>query len=698
MNIMNRLSLADYPNLDLADSGKLPNIGYGEVEGVRAHCIAGGATTTLLDDITASQTSFAVEDASRFPDAPFIVQLASERMLVTAKTEAGLAVTRGHDGTAASAHAKGKTVFEAPAEYVYLVSPEPVREISGVYVDGMRQACGFRAYTGKAGDEHPLWHGKAVIAFGVEPKIIRQRNTEGRPAVEIDAFISKASHREAASGGLISIGGKIGSKAWAAFTGAGTIAKQTCTAEVKNTGPSEGLIRAVIKDMASGKVIRQEKISVPAGSTKLVCLSDEGGAWETEFALIAYKGGFEVGRMRKTVTVLSPPEDEAFEKFSPPVAAASLGGGALRAKGTTSAWAAYPSTERGTLGRQRHSAKVYNTGVGKAKVRLSACEPDGKCISYVERTVGAGASETIELDHPGGRWDAMTKLVLISGEAKVEMLSKEIYCLPAGVFERPRSSSSARVVIGGEVSVDAKWSEDITGGFGGGLIERPDNVIKHFLVRRMGFADVDEDSFGQAGAAYASVGYKLGFVINEKLRPSGFLRRLALECRSALRYENGRWRLDYIHDSAPAALRLIKKEGLAGAEGVFLFHKSPIEDITNDLTARFGRSYSEGGWLGVIGAEDAASKAKFGTLKKDIEFQAVRHREMAEHVLAHMLLKSKSPRLRVEFPVFWEHFDLRAGDAIEIDDPIAEGKTFLIEEMLRADKFHGIVKAAEWWG
>jgi hypothetical protein len=51
----------------------------------------------------------------------------------------------------------------------------------------------------------------------------------------------------------------------------------------------------------------------------------------------------------------------------------------------------------------------------------------------------------------------------------------------------------------------------------------------------------------------------------------------------------------------------------------------------------------------------------------------------------------------VEFAVFYEHFDLGAGDTIEIDNPLYGGRRFYIESMRRADKFRAVVKAVEWW-
>lgn len=304
----------------------------------------------------------------------------------------------------------------------------------------------------------------------------------------------------------------------------------------------------------------------------------------------------------------------------------------------------------------------------------------------------------------------MTKLVIISGEVRVDGLKKEVSHLPAaGEAEKPLTTASARVVIGKDIAVDADWAVDEAGDYGGAgaLIERPDWVMKHFIVKRMGFAlaDIDATSFSAAGASYASSiagGYKFGFVINDKITPSEFLRRLARECRSTVRRRKGKWRLDYLPDAAPAPVKTISRTELAGEHAKFKFSRTPLADLANDITARFRQNYNPaekgGQWLGVSRVSDAASMAKYGAYPGEFEFRAVRRKDMADHVLAHILLERKAPLLTVEFPVFYEHFDLAAGDTVEIENPLYNGRKFYIESIRRLDKFRVVVKAVEWWG
>lgn len=176
-------------------------------------------------------------------------------------------------------------------------------------------------------------------------------------------------------------------------------------ARVKKLNASDGVLSAVVKDSSSGAVIRYEKILVPSGATKTVTLGQNGGGWATEFILMPHglDGSFEVYYMKKTVTVVEPPEEEDFKTYAPPVELASYRGmgiertPALKPAGKVLAWAFYPATSHGTIDRQTHFAELANTGSGEAKVRLVAAEAGGSCLDFAELSIAAGASGTISL-------------------------------------------------------------------------------------------------------------------------------------------------------------------------------------------------------------------------------------------------------------------------------------------------------------
>jgi len=190
-------------------------------------------------------------------------------------------------------------------------------------------------------------------------------------------------------------------------------------------------------------------------------------------------------------------------------------------------------------------------------------------------------------------------------------------------------------------------------------------------------------------------------VIDQEITPSEFLANLAFQCRSALKYEAGKWYLNYLPDTAPAAVKTISKSELAGKFAKFVFRKTDRKDIFNDLTAKFSKNYGrhnydESDWLGTATASDSASQGKYGLRPETYEFTAIRLQTMADHVLAFIKLRRKAPLLVVEFPVFWEHFDLERGDSFDINNPLYDRRRFYIEKIERPDKYRAKITATAW--
>lgn len=713
------LGASDYPGLDSLQSGSLPPIGYGTVAGVPVPCIACGVTARLTADIAASTVSFDVDDSSRLPAPPFVVQIAGERMNIGAVTGNTLGeVTRGYDETPASSHAGGRTIFELCDEYAYLVSPEPIKNISSVSIDGVVQSSGYTAYTGYGGDEHPSFPGKAVVAFPALKNTSRQRNLSLAKTASVQADILLASHPELKdpnSAYPAKLSGRRGQKLWVTFTGSGAIASQLYSVTLTNAANSDAVIRAIIKDTASGIPIKHEHILVPAGSTITTTLTQEGGAWETGLILLHHSGleEIEVTAIRKTVMLVTPAEEEQEALLAPPCTLLSYRGAGIERTATLkaiggkgSAWAAYAGQSYGAILSQTHTATVTNTGASTAHARLVACTPSGGHVSSSECKIASGVSGFLTLIHKEGAWDTMSRVIILSGSLRVDAISKDVAFISSEQDTRAGLSSTAAAVLGDEVTVDAQWAVDMTGDCGGigELIERPDHVIRHFLIGRMGFsaADMDEDSFTDAGAAYAGYiagGYRFGFVINEAITPSEFVRSLASQCRSVLRYRRGAWRLSGIPSVAPPAVRTISSSELAGTGAMFSFGKTPLDELGNSLTAYYGRDYqTDFGWAGLITIEDADSKIKYGSFSRDFELGAIRDQATARDVLAHKLLELGATLLVVEFTVYYEHFDLGVGDTIEIENPLFGGRKFFIERIERQDAFRALITARQWWG
>jgi len=724
-----RLDTADYPGLDPAEAGRLPNLIYGMVEGVRAHFIQSGATALLASDITGAQTTLEVEDASRFPTVPFTAQVGYERMLVTDVTVNTLTVSRGYDNTAARAHLRNKTLYEVRTEYVSLISPEPVKAINRVFIDGRRQIEGYTAYTGQSGDEHPAWPGKAVVAFSAGGWIGLQRGLDTDAASlrekgqSAQSVVQWASHPELVdgSGSSYIVISKTGTPmARVAFSDSdGVIRKQEYSVTVENTAAQEATIQVVVSDSQNGSAKSSRTVHVPA-STKLTFKATElAGDWQRVLTLTPMDEDIRVFSISRTVLRMKlPQEDDALISISPAPLEVSdsrvddgLDSGAvLSSGGRLSAWAGYSSTGPGEAFSQSHRAEIENTGGAPSVVRLVSAEPDGACHAVSIHTIGTSEVETIAHTHSVGGWDTMTRVVIETGEIEVRSLTKSVeYATEETLNERALAHScSARAVIGDRITVDLEGIFDTDGSYGGAgtLVERPDHVISHFLTHQMGFdsGDMDTASFSAAGASYAAAvagGYRFAFVIDRNITPSEFIRRLAFECRSTLRYTEGKWQLAFIPGAAPSAIKIISKGELAGAGAMFVFAKTPPGELANSITCRYKKNYSAGRgqskWGALARVEDAASQALRGIFTLETELSAIRDKDTAEDVLAHMLVQSKDSLLLVRFPVFWEHFDLEVGDTIEISNDLYDGGRFFIESIERLDRFRAHITARQWW-
>ncbi len=371
----------------------------------------------------------------------------------------------------------------------------------------------------------------------------------------------------------------------------------------------------------------------------------------------------------------------------------------------------YPGTSYGTMIRRRHFVHVENLHATASKTLKIALSWDP--FTYVTINIPPGVKTTVYAQYSGSNWTEGTKCVGEDSNIRIYEVWKEadytIDVTKSGTVTAI-GNSSADVVVGASVNVDVDgYQDDSDGTYTGSadaLIERPDHVLKHFINVLYGFAisDINTSSFSTAGTSYAgaiSGGYKFAFLINEEIKPSKFISNLAFQCRSCLRYEAGEWYLDYLPDTSPSAVKTISKADMAGKNTKFLFNKTPNLDIVNDLTAKFQKNYErlkfdESEWLGTSTDEDIVSKETYGVRPKEYEFNAIRIQEMADHVLAFVKLQRKNSLLIVEFPVFWEYFELERGDTFDISNDLYDAEKFHIEKIKKLDKFKLQITGLEW--
>ena len=175
--------------------------------------------------------------------------------------------------------------------------------------------------------------------------------------------------------------------------------------------------------------------------------------------------------------------------------------------------------------------------------------------------------------------------------------------------------ASADTVIGQSINVDLRGYQDTAGGTYTGvanaLIERPDQVLKHFLIAQLGYVsgDLDSSSFSASGTSFGAAisgGYKLGICITDKLDKDSiprFIQQMGYESRSNIYERAGIWYIKYIPDAAPAAVKTISQAEIAAEYGKFIFSKSPIIGLKTMLDAKFRWNFDKmegrlADWLG----------------------------------------------------------------------------------------------------
>src|SRR5690625_3021589 len=111
------------------------------------------AVAKLSSNINSSQTSLTVDDASIFPDAPFLITVNDEIMRVTNVSSNTLTVQRGREGTSASSHNAGSNVENNFTAGTYQAL---VDEIDKVVIEEMQNNGnnGYIKYKNGRSEEH----------------------------------------------------------------------------------------------------------------------------------------------------------------------------------------------------------------------------------------------------------------------------------------------------------------------------------------------------------------------------------------------------------------------------------------------------------------------------------------------------------------------------------------------------------------
>lgn len=641
------------------DVGKVVPVVYGSPLLVPALRLDWGARSTLQADISAGDSSLELSDGDRFPASNFDLWIDDEKIHVATRAgDSCTGLTRGYGGTAATAHGAGADAWEHRDQYDSLLANEELYGVGKIYAE----------IRGR------LWRVTSGVSEVLEGGMHKLRATQriGVQALKDDISIADTItvqdtigvNDNIAVNDAIAVNDTIG-----VSQGSHSHGTEKQTLDYSVTSFPQILS---INNACTGS-LTQSFASFSGTRNKVI--------WKISVSMDinAAGGGYPPDRMEVHAGVGSYQK----KSFHP---SSSDTGFEIQFTVNSGDSGINSDTCYVTVVCDSSYGQFFNSvlQVNSAE-RLIYTVPDASPASGVAKTGAAVKSGTVTKSGGAYKSGTVTK---------------------SGTVQRQGSIVGTHLVDRFHAAVSGSKDPDGNYGGAGSLIERPDYVIKHFLVKRLGFSlsDVDAASFDAAGASYASAiagGYKFAFVIDRAITPSEFLGRLAFECRSTLKYERGRWLLDFLPEAAPPALKTVFRGDLAGRGAKFTFHATPWLDIANDLTARFKRDYaplgSDSEWLGTSKISDGPSQAKYGSYPAEFEFEAVREQAMADHVLGHLLKQRKVALLVAEFTVFYEHFDLRAGDTVEIENPLFGGRRFYIETINRLDRFRASVRAVEWW-
>lgn len=257
------------------------------------------------------------------------------------------------------------------------------------------------------------------------------------------------------------------------------------------------------------------------------------------------------------------------------------------------------------------------------------------------------------------------------------------------------------------VQPDAKYiavlrgmvSDDAFFGTVGSLIERPDYVIKAWLVKILGYAqaDIDATSFDAAGAFFATNSYVFRAEIQGVVDTRIIAQRMAFNCRSILQELAGVWYLAVIPDSAPASVKTVSQADLADEGAMFRFGSTDRDEVQDSINVQFNPAEAEGlSWRRSLTVSDvpAGETAQVGS----VELHYASGTAMATAVGTVVLLQRKRILKTVRFDVWWDKTDLRPGDTITVEGAgFWEGVKFLITSCSLDGIARATFHAVEWW-
>lgn len=223
--------------------------------------------------------------------------------------------------------------------------------------------------------------------------------------------------------------------------------------------------------------------------------------------------------------------------------------------------------------------------------------------------------------------------------------------------------------IGDSVSADIQgFQDDGSGTYTGtpnALIERPDHIMKHFLIDRCGVAsgDINSSSYSAAGSFYGN-DYNLGIVIIDPPNTRILIHDIANQVKSLEFWEAGKHHLLHVPSGAIPVDSQIYEHSI-DLDTISLRHTSRV-DLLNTLSAVYNVDWLAEEYQGTVTAVDSTSVTAYGTLEGDqLKFSYIITEAHAQVILDWKKSLWCNPRFICEFVGGFSLDHIERGDVVQ---------------------------------
>ncbi len=326
----------------------------------------------------------------------------------------------------------------------------------------------------------------------------------------------------------------------------------------------------------------------------------------------------------------------------------------------------FPSTSYGSISEQ------------KVKVKLgAAANPWTIGGGWSPNSLQINTTGWYTFTKTGGNWDDDVTFIPPAGAGAYSLYEVEkivqyeqSMTKSGGGTGTLTGNTVAETVVGRAVAADVEGYKDTTGDYGGSgtLIERPDHIRKHMLIELFGLtsAEIDQDSFDDAGAQFAANSYTLAVVLDRVWTFTELAAAMAVQTRTAIFWSQGAERMKWL-DESPSPDGGIPHESIVEYE---IRHGARAR-IRNALNALYGRRWDRSGdesYQDSVKAQDADSQNLYGAVAQTFYWDWITESAMAQDVVDFWLEFLKHERLFISGEVFWPALKYDPGDVVTFSD------------------------------